>query len=326
MPSPASPYRPAPTGARLSDLTLVNLSADAPVSAVGSARPLGRREQVRALLEELLPGSSFEEPGRVTFTRDDYAIAIDLLDGDPVPSASLSLDGPASIVAMRRLLRRTGWRIFDPARREFIALEVLGSALAQTGTAGTPQAIQPRAASEIAHHPWEATAESARRYGRLIVGLIVLVAVSGTLWWATRRDPIEFNERQTIHELNMLGTANLSLRAATGAYTSPDQLASPDNATRLGASALPPFFATHVRNGYRFEMQGEPVTDDDRTRNNIFPMLEPAYISFIYVALPVEPGVTGRRSFAYHSEQVSIYARDDVSIPTPDDERVPMGR
>lgn len=321
----AHPRQP-PAGTRLSGLMILNLPADATPAAVEKAPPLGRREQVGALLAELLPGAQFDEFGCVRFFRDDYTIEIELADGDPVHTATLHLTGQPSIVPARRLLRRTGWRLFSPKRGEFVEPEVLGRALAESSEGGLPEALQVPSAPLVSDRPWEATAESARRYSRLGVGLLALLAVGAAGWWTARTDPIEMNERQTVAELAALGQANLSLRAATGAYTSPEQLADPGNAARLGGSALPPLFTTRVRHGYRFEFSGEPLSEADLAGGRVFAVFDPSYSSYVYVALPIEPGRTGRRSFAYHSEKTSIYARDGLGIPTPDDERISSGR
>jgi hypothetical protein len=301
---------------------LLKLPPEATPAQIESAAPLGSRAEVLALLAELLPGAQVDEHGRLSFIRSDYAIDVDIGKGDPVQTATIELTGQASTVAIRRLLRRTGWRLFAAKRGEFIEPEALGTALAESAPGGVPEALQPPpAAAATGHQPWEATGESARRFSRVAVGLIVLLAIMVAFWWSTRRDQIDVNEQQTIAELLALGRANLGLRAATGCFTTPQNLANPENAARLGASALPPLFATEVRHGYRFSLQGEPI-DEENLEGGMIVLFEPSYRSFVYVALPVEPGVSGRRSFAYISDKTAVYARDDVAVPTAADQLV----
>jgi hypothetical protein len=308
---------------QLSGLTLVKLPADATTSALATAPPLGTYAEVTALLAELLPGSTMDDGGRLTFRRQDYAIEIWMAQGDPVPSATLTLVGQPSIVAIRRLLRRTGWRVYDSARGEFISGETLGTALARSAPSGLPVALRAPVEMELSHGGgWEATAEAARHYGRPLAGLIVMIVLSGMFWWMTRRDPIDVNERQVIFELDIASRANLMLRGATGTYTTVEELANPAHQDKLQNMLLPPAFRTPVRHGYRFEFRGDPF-DPAKSRGQAFVLIEPAYSDYIYVAVPVEPGVTGRRSFAYYSQQGVIYAREGFAMPTTSDQIVP---
>ena len=50
----------------------------------------------------------------------------------------------------------------------------------------------------------------------------------------------------------------------------------------------------------------------------------PAYTSFTYVAVPEVHGETGRRGFAYFSDERAVFARDDGRPPTPDDRVVAL--
>ena len=93
-------------------------------------------------------------------------------------------------------------------------------------------------------------------------------------------------------------------------------MADPDNASRLGIAALPPFFAFAVRHGYRFEIQGDAPGLADISSA----MLEPVYDFFIYSAVPMNEA-SAARSFAYISDTSSVHATVK-GIPTADDQLV----
>jgi len=118
-PSPAT-LAPATPPASLRGMMLLNLPEFAGPIEIEGAPPLGEQEEVRARLAAILPGLSFDERGRATFTRPDVTATVDLSTATPVHTAVISLDGEAADDTLRRVLSKTGWRAFSPKRGAFL--------------------------------------------------------------------------------------------------------------------------------------------------------------------------------------------------------------
>ncbi|MEO5895190.1 MAG: hypothetical protein ABIS06_05780 [Vicinamibacterales bacterium] len=112
------PTVPAPTSLR--GLMLLNLPGTATANEIEAAPPLGTQESVRAMLASVLPGLSFDERGRATFTRPDVVARVDLAGGPVVHTAVISLEGEAADATLLRLLSKTGWRAFSAKGGSFL--------------------------------------------------------------------------------------------------------------------------------------------------------------------------------------------------------------
>jgi hypothetical protein len=147
--------------------------------------------------------------------------------------------------------------------------------------------------------------------------VIIALAVALVLclfWWrsCSRKDRIMAHEDWVVIDLAML-TQNVCTHVQLngGGYINPLLLAEPDYhptwtlATRFGEP---------VRYGYRFEFSGQRATP---RVEEAYPH-KPAYASFSYVALPVIPNKTGRRSFAIFpkNDSFAIHYREDGAPPT----------
>ncbi len=315
MPTPAPPPQPG-KWVGVSRLMLLNVGPDATAADVEQAPALGSRATVEATIAELLPGTTFDESGWGQFTRADYAITFELGSADEVQAAVVAIQGQPAIVAIRRLLRKTGWRLFAPQQGSFVEPETLGGLMASAPLGTTPEPLKVRTETRPPVVAWTHTAAAGSRYALLAFSLLAVLG-----WWlwsaySSPRDEAFASQEQVIRELLAVGRANLALHVATGIYTSPEQLADPANAPRLGAAALPPLFATPVRHGYRFEIQGEPPRGADAPAI----WFEPSYDSYVYSAVPVNES-SPARSFSFISGKDSVYSTMK-GIPTPQDQLV----
>jgi hypothetical protein len=111
---------PAQAPSSLRGLMLLNLPASATASEIESAPPLGEQDAVRRLLASALPGLTFDDDGRATFSRPDVVATVDVKAGTPVYTAVMSLDGEAADDTLRRLMSKTGWRAYSPRRGAFL--------------------------------------------------------------------------------------------------------------------------------------------------------------------------------------------------------------
>jgi hypothetical protein len=120
QPAAADPAVSAPPAAPLRGLMLLNLPASATANEIETAPPLGSQSHVKDVLNSVLPGLSFDDRGRATFTRPDVVATIDLAEGAVVHTAIVGLEGQAADATLRRLLAKTGWRAFSAKRGVFL--------------------------------------------------------------------------------------------------------------------------------------------------------------------------------------------------------------
>ena len=111
---------PAAAPISLRGVMLLNLPEFATAIEIEGAPPLGEQESVRMILGSILPGLTFDEHGRATFTRPDVVATVDVTSATPVHTAVISLEGEAADETLRRLLSKTGWRAFSPKRGVFL--------------------------------------------------------------------------------------------------------------------------------------------------------------------------------------------------------------
>jgi hypothetical protein len=130
---------------------------------------------------------------------------------------------------------------------------------------------------------------------------------------------VEANERQVVADLERFATLEDNMVQLVFGRVKPEVLANPRERIpflRTSELRLPiePRFLTPERHGYRFTFEGTPHT------LTFDPPADDTYDQVTYVATPLEPGRTGRRSFAYYSRAGhKIFSRTDGRLPTPDD-------
>lgn len=126
---------------------------------------------------------------------------------------------------------------------------------------------------------------------------------------------IEKNETQAVSDLIHFGEWSLSVasRVNNGGLPAPE--ARSREGYPQSFQALPSRFVSSQRHGYRFGFKGFRSAPP---RGQVW-VLAPAYQAFIYTALPVVPGKSGRRTFSLLSGTMAVHYRDDGAIPTFDD-------
>lgn len=105
-------------------LMLLNLGPGATTHDIECAPPLGSQDEVRSLMILSLPGMSFDDAGRGTFTVRAGSVEIDLRADDPVYTAVITVRGYAT-PAVARLLDETGWQAFAPKPGVFVTSQDL---------------------------------------------------------------------------------------------------------------------------------------------------------------------------------------------------------
>lgn len=107
-------------------LMLLNLPPVAESAHVEHAPPLGSQPEVRAQIEESMPGIIFDEHGVGTFTVRSGSVEVDVRREEPVYTVVVTVHGNAG-PAVARLLDETGWRAFAPRIGAFVsALDLRG--------------------------------------------------------------------------------------------------------------------------------------------------------------------------------------------------------
>ena len=105
-----------------------------------------------------------------------------------------------------------------------------------------------------------------------------------------------------------------------GFYAAPEKLADVANYRAVRwQPMLPGYFVQPLRQGYRFEFVGDGPTDPRLATLKDF---GPVYQSFVYAAIPVDPGPARRRSLAIFPDGV-VYATAERRVPTRHD--TPLG-
>jgi hypothetical protein len=109
-------------------LMLVNLPANAALSALEGAPPLGAQPAVRSALARVLPGIKFNDHGLGQYNGADHSILMDLGGAPEVWAATVDVTGDAAPAALRRLITQTGWRAYAPRLGRFITADDLSTA------------------------------------------------------------------------------------------------------------------------------------------------------------------------------------------------------
>jgi len=128
------------------------------------------------------------------------------------------------------------------------------------------------------------------------------------------------NEEQALADLREFASLEATLSSLNaGGFVAPEVLADSEKHPSLVVPGRPLASATHARfgeperDGYRFLFRPDPAS-----RMTAAPV-SPAWRSYAYVALPLDPGRTGRRSFALLSRTGAIHVRYDASPPGEQD-------
>ena len=128
------------------------------------------------------------------------------------------------------------------------------------------------------------------------------------------------NERQVLDEMVIFASLEEQMQGLVFCRVSPEVLANPlERIPVLRASDLrlwiEPRFLMRERHGYRFHFEGTPP------RQSFELPVKEGFEDVTYVAAPIDPGRSGRRTFAYYSRAGhTIFSRADGRLPTPDDE------
>jgi hypothetical protein len=106
--------------APLRGVMLLNLPPAATIADIETAPPLGSQSEVRDRLGSVLPGVSFDDAGRGSFSRPDVRVSLDLARLELVHTAVIDLEGEGAERTLRHVLSQTGWRAFSPRRWTFL--------------------------------------------------------------------------------------------------------------------------------------------------------------------------------------------------------------
>jgi hypothetical protein len=129
-PAPAAPPR-ARVPLRVRGLLLLNLKPNDGLQQIETAPPLGRRDEVIAILQSVAPGITFDAGGRGELREHDYRLIIDLGHGPLVHTAVVAAEGDGAVDLLRWVMERAGWRAYVPKAGVFVepdALDLFGLA------------------------------------------------------------------------------------------------------------------------------------------------------------------------------------------------------
>jgi hypothetical protein len=134
---------------------------------------------------------------------------------------------------------------------------------------------------------------------------------------SAREATAAFHEQNAIMDLReVLAVEQVFVAMVSRGYASPERLSDAGATATVNARPLlPAYFMQPLRLGYRFQFAGEqPMPIDERTAP-----FGAFYQSFVYSAIPVDPGPPGRRSFAAYANG-AIYATPERRVPTRADQ------
>ncbi len=130
---------------------------------------------------------------------------------------------------------------------------------------------------------------------------------------APTQEPAALQEGYALRDLRQVAIAERVVNTILGrGFVNPERL--PENAVYLNtkiAPMLPVYFVQAARNGYTFNFAG---TSQMRAPTPFGASFE----SFVYTAVPQEPGASKRRAFALYPDG-RIFATTEHRIPGPQD-------
>ena len=146
-------------------------------------------------------------------------------------------------------------------------------------------------------------------------------AIEAAGFGSLQRASVAYREADVIRDFRIFFAAESQFtQMDAGHYAAPEKLADAANYQAVQwQPLLPGYFVQPVRQGYQFEFIGEGATTPRLQTSMMFGQV---YSSFVYAALPVDPGPTGRRSLAIYPDGV-VFAASERRVPTRDD--VPLG-
>lgn len=183
---------------------LVHLpNGDVPDPTLG--QPLGTRAEVMARIVELLPGTTFDGT-RGKFKRTSYELTFSI-DGYQPRAVTVDIDRDEGLIALKRVVEKTGWHVIDPTGPYFVDL---GSEPAPAARAAV-DTVTARSSSDSAPARRPQTSAETRPTGGLrglLVAAATLVLVAGALlsWlyaggfsrvFASLEDPAVAEQRRT---------------------------------------------------------------------------------------------------------------------------------
>jgi hypothetical protein len=118
---PAAALRPR----RIPSAMLLNLGPSAGTGELETAPPLGNQHEVRERVAAVLGPPDAAQDGRATLHGSDWSLGLDLGRDDPVWTITVEARGEGSTMALERLARETGWRIFIPKLGTFVDPQAL---------------------------------------------------------------------------------------------------------------------------------------------------------------------------------------------------------
>jgi hypothetical protein len=110
---------------KLRGLLLLNLKPDDGLDQIEQAPPLGPRQDVIRVLQEWIPGISFDGQGKGEVSAADHRLELDIGPQPQVHAAVASAEGETAIELLRRVLEREGWRAYAPRAGVFIEPDAL---------------------------------------------------------------------------------------------------------------------------------------------------------------------------------------------------------
>lgn len=119
LPGPSTRRFPVPA------IMLLNLDATAPLSALETAPPLGRREEVIARVRHALPTITFDEVGRLVLPEKDPDLVCELGRQEIVHTLVVRSAGEHGLDLLAALVAASGWRAYVPKLGRFMAAEEL---------------------------------------------------------------------------------------------------------------------------------------------------------------------------------------------------------
>jgi hypothetical protein len=110
---------------KLRGLLLLKLQPGDGLDQIENAPPLGSREDVIGVLQDWIPGISFDAHGKGEVSAADHRLSLDIGPQPQVHAAVVSAEGEIALELLRSVLEREGWRAYAPKAGVFIEPDAL---------------------------------------------------------------------------------------------------------------------------------------------------------------------------------------------------------
>jgi hypothetical protein len=110
---------------KLRGLLLLKLRPNDGLDQIEKAPPLGSRQEVIRVLQDCIPGISFDAQGKGEVSAADHRLMLDIGSQAQVHAAVASAEGDTAIELLRSVLEREGWRAYAPRAGVFIEPDAL---------------------------------------------------------------------------------------------------------------------------------------------------------------------------------------------------------